>query len=240
MAQADWIELADALSVASLRRGVTAEVTPPPPGTGFVFAYNSIDAQARGAHGWAVALPDFDPMAAGGSIRGCVKRVGSPGNVGMTPLLYISAEDSPPSVNSRAYILGLGDSDPYEVVLAKGVIASGLPGAAATDVTVLRRSSAQYSMGDDRWHNMRLDAIVEPCGDVLLKVFANDLVAHPLGTTPDWQPIVGMADFVDGITGIASGSAPLILGGWCGFAFAVAAAVNRRGAFRALQADRSA
>ena len=49
-------------------------------------------------------------------------------------------------------------------------------------------------------------------GDVVLKVFRNDLVAHPLGSAPDWQAVSGMADFIDDHLGINSGSQPLTSG----------------------------
>ena len=243
MGQVDWLDLDNALAEADLQRGVTAGVAPPPGAGNFVYAYNSVDNDVAGAHGKYVDLTDFNPTGSGptvadggGSVRGAIKRVGSPGNTGMTPMLFFCCQDNPPSVNSVAYILGLSDSDPYEITLVKGIISSGIV-VADENVTILRSSSQQYSMGDDLWHHLRMDAIVQPNGDVLLQVFANDLVAHPLGSTPDWQPIQGMADYIDDVVQINSGSAPY-LGGFVGYAFAVSNALNRRGAFKAIQAYR--
>jgi hypothetical protein len=133
-------------------------------------------------------------------------------------------------------MLGLSDNTPYSIVLAKGQIVEGLR-LDAENVHILRTGSAQYNMGDGLWHHLRLDAIVEPNGDVLLKCYANDLVAHPINTTPTWQAIAGMADYIDDVNHINSGSAPL-WGGCCGFAFSVHQALNRRGAFDGLQALR--
>ncbi|MGD2043584.1 MAG: hypothetical protein PVJ28_08040 [Acidimicrobiia bacterium] len=243
MGQADWADLDNALAEADLQRGVTAGVTPPPGAGNFVYGYNSVSNEVIGAHGKYVDLADFNPTGSGpsvadggGSVRGCVKRVGSPGNTGMTPMLFFCCQDNPPSVNSVAYILGLSDADPYEITLVKGIISSGIV-ADDENVTILRSSSAQYSMGDDLWHHLRLDAIVQPNGDVLLQVFANNLTTNPLGSTPSWQPIAGMADYIDDAKRINTNSEPL-LGGFVGWAFAVSNSLNRRGAFKAIQAYR--
>lgn len=44
--------------------------------------------------------------------------------------------------------------------------------------------------------------IVNDNGDVVLKVLRNDLDAHPLGSSPDWQPVPGMVEFIDDHLGI--------------------------------------
>jgi hypothetical protein len=243
MGQADWGTLDDVLAVADLARGVTAGIVPPSGGGSFVYGYNT-RSDAVGAHGKFVNLATFNPTgggltppAGGGSITGCSKRVASVGNVGMSPMLYFCLEPAAtPTVNDWAYILGLSDADPYHIVLAKGPLVGGLVDDAA-DLTILRTSSAQYSMGDDLWHHLRLDAIVEPNGDVLLKVFENDLVGHPIGTAPTWVAIPGMADFIDDALEINSGSAPL-WGGYAGFAFATNGQIGRRGAFDAITVER--
>jgi hypothetical protein len=55
---------------------------------------------------------------------------------------------------------------------------------------------------------------------VVLHVFQNDLEAQPLGASPDWQPVGGMAEFIDDHLGINSGSQPLTSGrGGFGCAF---------------------
>jgi hypothetical protein len=64
-------------------------------------------------------------------------------------------------------------------------------------------------------------------GDVVLSVFRNDLAKHPLGTAANWQPVAGMAPFIDDALAINSGSKPLT-SGRAGFGFAVSD-VTRRG-----------
>jgi hypothetical protein len=243
MGQADWGTLDDVLAVGDLARGVTAGIVPPSGGGSFVYGWNS-RSDAVGAHGKYVDLSGFNPTgggltppAGGGVITGAVKRVGSPGNTGMTPMLFFCLQGTPPpSVSDFAYIIGLSDADPYHIVLAKGPLVGGLVDD-ADDVTILRSSSSQYSMGDDLWHHLRLDAIVEPNGDVLLKVFSNDLVGHPIGVAPAWTAITGMADYIDDALEIASESAPL-WGGCAGFAFATNGQVGRRGAVDAVTVER--
>lgn len=242
MGQADWHELDSGLAAASLRRGVvfgTGGFVPPSGGGSFVFGYNSLVA-AKGAHGMYVVLPGFDPTgdglpppSGGGIVRGAVKRVASPGATGMSPLLFFAAQGT--SVNDRAYLLGLSDADPYEIVLAKAPIVAGLV-EADTNVTILRRSSAQYNLGDNLWHHLELQCIVEPNGDVLLKAQRSDLALHSI-MAPSFAPIPGMDDFVDDNLYVNTGSAPL-WGGRVGFAFAVNDQINRRGAFDGLQAYR--
>lgn len=244
MGYADWGDVGNSLTTADLARGVTAGLAPPDGGGSFVYGYNSLDGTVAGAHGKYVDLTGFTPTGTGpaapdggGSVRGCLKRVPSSNTVNFTPLLFFAAQGAPPSVDDVAYMLGLLDADPYEIVLAKGKIGGGIV-EGASDLVILRRSSAQYVVGDDEWHHLRLDCIVEPNGDVLLKMYENDLSAHPIGGTPDWQAIAGMSDFIDDRLQIASGSAPL-LGGYCGFAFAVSNGINRRGAFDAIEAYRA-
>jgi len=244
MGYADFADVGSSLSEASLARGVTAGITPPPGGGSFVYGYNSLDSDVVGAHGKYVDRPGFTPTGSGpatadggGVIAGVLKRYASSNNTGFTPMLFFALQGSPPTVNDMAYMIALSNEDPYRIVLAKGVLAAGVPGD-GEDMTVLRQSSEQFSMGDDLYHHVRLECIVQPNADVKLVVEGNDLTAHPLGTAPDWQPILGMDDFIDDRLQIATGSAPL-LGGYCGFAFAVNRALNRRGAFDGIEAYRN-
>lgn len=247
MGQYDWKDVGGSLSSASLARGVTNGIARPPSiiANDFVYGYNSLSGTVTGAHGKYIDLAGFTPTGSllsvpdgGGSIRGAMQRVSSPNNTGMTPMLFFCGQGAPVSVNDYCYILGLLDADPYQIALAKGKLVSGLV-ASDENVTILAQSSDQYAMGDGLYHHLRLDAIVEPNGDVLLKCFENDLVAHPIGDAPDWQPIPGFPTngVVDDVLQIETGTPPL-WGGYVGFAFQVADSLNRRGAFDAIEAYR--
>ncbi|MCK5643690.1 MAG: hypothetical protein KAJ19_23015, partial [Gammaproteobacteria bacterium] len=246
MGQQDWGDLEGSLEDADLKRGVTAEISGPNGTNGFVYGYNSMDSTVTGAHGKFVNLPGFVPTGSllsspdgGGSIRGAVRRVASPNNTGMTPMLFFCCQGGPPTVNDQVYMIGLSDSDPYKIVLAKGPIVGGIV-EAQEDTKILVSSSREYNIGDGLWHHIRMDAIVEPNGDVLLKCYESDMTINDL-QNPDWGIIGGFSaeGYIDGVLQINTGSAPL-WGGYVGFAFAVNQALNRRGAFDGLQATRDA
>lgn len=250
MGQLDWKDVGGSLSDASLARGVTAGIDRPPSDipNDFVYGYNSLDATVTGAHGKYVDLAGFTPTGTllsvpdgGGSVRGAVKRVSSPNNTGMSPMLFFCGQGAPVSVNDYCYALGLSDADPYEIVLAKTQLVSGLV-PDAENVTILARSASQYAMGDGLWHHLRLDSLVQPNGDVLLKCFENNLNTHPIGVLggPSWQAISGfpVEGVIDDALQILTGEPPL-WGGYVGFAFQVAASLNRRAAFDAIEVYRT-
>jgi hypothetical protein len=116
------------------------------------------------------------------------------------------------TTSDQAYILGLSDNDPSNIVLMKTSIGGGLD---PTQTTLILKISSDSFLWDT-WIHLRLDSIVNPNGDVVLKCFKNNL--KNLCTTPVWEPITGMADFVDDSLGIASSSNPLG-GGYGGFFF---------------------
>jgi hypothetical protein len=89
------------------------------------------------------------------------------------------------------------------------------------------KSSASFAQGT--WVHLRLDVIVNANGDVVLKVFRNDLTTRPIGSAPEWQPVAGMLEFIDDQLAINSGTQPLTSGRG-GFGFAVKD-VTRRGYF---------
>jgi hypothetical protein len=130
-------------------------------------------------------LASFAPMAKGGSIRGVVQRGPGGGPTGFSPFLFLCCQGN--SVNDSAYLLGLSDDDPHRIVLRKGAVTAGLPDADGPGV--LLKSAASFAQAT--WLHLRLDVIVNTNGDVVLKVFQNDLAAHALGTPPDWQPVSG-------------------------------------------------
>jgi hypothetical protein len=226
MGQADWSYLNQGLDVAIVDRGVTAGIPRPPGGGGFLYAFNSLSA-ATGAVALFANLEGFAPMAKGGSIRGALQRGPGGGPTGFSPFVFLCCQGT--SVNDSAYLLGLSDDDPHRIVLRKGAIAVGLPDADGPGV--LLKSSASFAQAT--WLHLRLDVIVNGNGDVILKVFQNDLLVHPLGAPPSWQPVAGMVEFIDDHLAINSGSQPLTSGRG-GFGIAVKD-VTRRAYFDHLE-----
>ena len=112
-----------------------------------------------------------------------------------------------------------------------GAATTAYPGPTADGPGVLLKSAASFAQAT--WLHLRLDVIVNTNGDVVLKVFQNDLALHALGTPPDWQPVSGMVEFIDDHLGINSGSQPLTSGRG-GFGFSVKD-VTRRAYFDHLE-----
>ena len=213
MAELDFADLNDGLDVSEVDRGVTAGVDKPPGGGNFVFGFNSLVA-AAGAVAKKVSPQtgsNFDPLLKGGSIRGVVKRGASPGPIGWAPFLFIGHQGpNPGSVVDLSYMLGIEDAEPFRIVLRKATLDSGIP--LADESNSLWRSSDTTGLAEDKFFHLRLDMVVNLNGDVVLKVFENDLTQQPLGVAPVWQAIGGMADFIDDALGINTGSQPFVSG----------------------------
>lgn len=205
MAAVDWSYLQDGLDTATVDRGVTAGIARPAGGGDFLFAFNS-RAAVQGAVGLYANLPDFVPMAKGGSIRGAIQRGVGGGPMGFSPFLFLCCQGN--SVHDHAYLLGLSDEDPHRIVLRKGAVSAGI--ASADGSGVLLKSSESFEIGS--WLHLRLDVIVNENGDVILQAFYNNLDLHPLNQPPDWQPVPGMSEFIDDHLGINSGVHPLSSG----------------------------
>jgi len=219
MASTDWTYMNDGLDAASVDRGVTAGIARPPGGGDFLFAFNSL-AAVEGAVALFANQVNFAPMSKGGSIRGCIQRGPGGGPLGFAPFFFACAQG--PSVNDSAYLLGLSDEDPHRIVLRKGALAGGIPDSDGAGV--LLASSESFAQGT--WLHLRLDVIANENGDVVLKVWRNDLAAHPLDQTPSWVLVPGMAQFIDDHLGINSGTQPLT-SGRAGFGVQVADVTRR-------------
>jgi hypothetical protein len=220
----DWTFLDDGLDAARVARGVTTGIARPPGGGNFVYGFNSLSTD-QGAVALFANLPDFAPMQKGGSVRGAIQRGVSGGRLRFAPFLFVGLQGS--SVNDSGYFLGLGDGDPHHIVLGKGALANGLADVAPGTNGVLRRSTAIFEPGS--WLHLRLDMVVNQNGDVLLQVFHNDLIAHPLSSPPNWVTVQGMDEFVDDALGVNSGTQPFTSGRG-GFGF-FTKDVARRGSF---------
>jgi hypothetical protein len=232
MAQADWTVLTGALAISSLDRGVTSAITPPNGGGTFIYGFNSLDA-SDGVSGLYCNLANYNPTAVnkGGQIRGAIKRGISGGVDDFAPFLFIGLGG--PDVSDTAYLLGLGDGDPYHIVLSKAALTDGLPDVTPGTSGVLRRSTATYS--PDTWHHLCLEMVVNLNGDVILNCYESDPGSHTV-TAPSWAAIAGMTAYIDDCIQVNSGSAPLT-SGRMGFAMWSAASA-RRGYFDHIEALR--
>ena len=101
-------------------------------------------------------------------------------------------------------------------MLRKGSILGGIGDSEGAGV--LLHSSESFLNGT--YLHVKLEAVYNQNGDVVLNVAMNDLEANPLDQDPVWEEIPGMPRFIDDITGINSGSAPLAPGR-AGFGFSV-------------------
>ncbi len=238
MADTDWADVSGILTSAALAFGSTGALTPPNGGGTFVYGYNSLDGTVSGAHGKFIDDTNFKPTGTGlsnpdggGQISGTIKRLPLASYTGFTPYLFACAQGAPPSVNDTAYMIGLSDESPYRIVLAKATLNTTLSAGATS---ILAQSTAQYAIADDDWHHLRLDVIVQPNKDVLLKVYDNDLTVNNVAA-PVWVAVPGISDYIDDALQINTGSAPL-LGGYWGFGLALQEALNAGAAFDAIRA----
>ena len=242
MAQADWTELTNSAGSTIISRGVTAGVPRPPGGGSFLYGFNSLLVEP-GTVGLFANQANFAPTPAnkGGSVSGAIKKGVSGGNTGFAPLFFIGLQG--PDVSDQGYVLGLGNGDPYHIVLAKMALSSMLEDLAPdpTQNGVLLRSTASYAV--DTWHHIRLDMIVQGSDDVLLQCFQNDLDTNDV-TSPTWVTIPGMegpqspaiTGFVDDSLSVNTGSAPFT-SGRIGFGMR-SEDVTRRGFFDYLVVER--
>jgi hypothetical protein len=227
VASNDWTTLGNGLLSPNVEHGVTAGITGPNGGGSFCYAVNSLT-NVQGVVG-RYASPqspntDFNPLLKGGEITAALQRGVGGGQTGMAAMLFALLQGT--DVSDDAYILGLADGDPSHIVLRKGSLALGLPDEAPDPDGangILRRSTATYAPGT--WVHLRLEAVVNDNGDVVLNCYQNDLTANTVDA-PNWEPIPGMAQFIDDLAGVNTGSTPYA-SGRIGFAARVEDSVRR-------------
>jgi hypothetical protein len=153
---------------------------------------------------------NFNPLVKGGDIRGAVQRAVGGGVTDFSAFFFALLGGT--AFTDEAYLLGLSDGDPSHIELRKGTISSGLPDEAPNPTgpnKIIRRSTATIAVGT--WVHLRLEAVVNTNGDVVLNCYQNDLVANAV-TAPVWTTIPGMASFTDDALGIATGTLPYTSG----------------------------
>lgn len=201
MAESDFALGADALSSsATTANPVTSAVVALPNGNDgdFVLGIHSIT-NDPGVVFYYSTSASFAPAAKGGTVHLALQKGASAGDDKHSPFIFLGLGGT--GSTSRAYMLGLDEGATPRLALRKGSLAAGLPAVAPGSQGVLRRSSSTFSIG--AWLHLRLDAILQPNGDVTLKVFQSDLGAHSI-QSPVWTAVTGMADFTDDAGGINS------------------------------------
>ena len=205
------------------RRGVTSGTVKPAGGGTYVFGFNTVSATA-GSVALYTSQGAFVPVASGGIITTAFCRGPSASPTQYSHYVFIGAQGT--GLSDNAYMLGLSDNNPSSLVLRKGTIASGLVDGEEGDAGIIRKSADTFTEGT--WLHVRLDMIVNPSGDVILKVWQSDLSVNDVDA-PVWAGVDGMDDFVDDALGINSGTAPYV-SGYMGFGFQ-SAALSRRAFF---------
>lgn len=221
MAEANWSVLTNSISIATIDRGVSVSPSKPNGGGDFVYGFNSLS-NTPGAVGLYVNTVNFNPMAEGGSIRGAIRRGASGGPESFSPFFFIGAQGN--DIEDLAYLIGLSDDDPHNIVIRKGAINEGIPAGAVGTNGILAKSSASFA--NDTWLHVRLDMIVNTNGDVILQAFQNNLAANAV-TAPVWTPIGGASEVVDDALQVLTSTPPLT-SGRVGFGFQ-SADTTRRG-----------
>lgn len=205
---------------------MTSAVVAPAGGGSWVYATHSL-VSAAGIVALYSGLTNFSPMAKAGDVSAAVYKTGS-----LCSAFVFVCLNGQGSANS-AYILGLSDDSPAHIVLRKGQIVNGLPDVAPGSQGVLRRSAA--TVADATWVHIKLEAISEPGGDVVLNVYQSDLSLYDVDA-PVWAAVAGMASFTDDALQVNSGSAPLT-SGRVGFG-SVSSEINRIAAFDEIVTNR--
>lgn len=200
MASSDWSLFSDVLSTGVVARNpvTSAVVTPPNGGGDFSFGMHS-RTNDPGVVAYYSVLTNFSPTAKGGVISGCIQKGVGAGADDFSCWLFICCGGT--ATTNLAYMLGLDDSATPRLVLRKGQLTNGIPAVAPGAQGILRRSSATFEIGE--WLHVRLDAVRQPTGDVLLQVFKSDLADNAVNS-PVWEAVDGLTDFTDDAGGINS------------------------------------
>lgn len=231
MATADWTLLANVLGAPACARGVTAGSSKPNGGGTFTYGFNTLT-NDPGAVALYTNQNNFAPAALGGIMTGALVRALSGGNTKFSAFLFVGCTGT--DVADSAYMLGLSDGDPCHIELRKGAISGGLPDESPGGVSkILRRSTELVAI--DTWMHLKLEAVTNANGDVVLNVYKSDLGAHAV-SAPVWTAIPGMAQFIDDALAVNTGTVPLTAG-YMGFGVQVSD-VARRAYFDQLTAAR--
>lgn len=124
MAQANFVLVANGLTVAQVDSGVIHTKDPPPGGGSFIFAFNTIVASAPGVQAYRSAVAGFSPLLIGGTVRAALKRGLTAASAGFEPFLFIGLATD--DVDDFAYCIGLEEAQPARVLLRRGLLSEGV------------------------------------------------------------------------------------------------------------------
>lgn len=224
MASTDYTFVDDAISAASIVRGVVTSAVIPMVNGGSSFAYAAHSlANSPGVVALYFNGASFVPTAKGADLSAAIYKGGAGGSL-FSAYIFVCLNGT--SSTNSAYILGLSDTEPAHLELRKGSLATGLPDQAPGTNGVLRRSTATFALGT--WLHVRLECVLEPTGDIVCNVYKSDLTANVV-TSPVWVAVPGMAPVTDDFLQVNTGSAP-IAGGRMGIGTTMAEG-NRIAAF---------
>lgn len=201
MSSSQWSQVSDGLSSSLLAvNPVTSAVVALPNGNdgSFVFGFHSITNDV-GVSAYYSTQSGYAPTSKQGRLSAALQKGVGAGNDKHSPFIFLGLGGT--GSTNMAYMLGLDESATPRIVLRKGQLANGLPAVAPGSQGVLRRSSSTISIGT--WIHLKIDAILQPGGDVLIQCFQNDIVANGVDS-PVWTAIAGISDFTDDAGGINS------------------------------------
>lgn len=233
MSDTDWTILDGSLDKSVLDRGNATTVLDPD-GNKTCYGLSS-RVVAEGAGGLFCSAPDlfggdskFTPTQSdsgdprGGRIQGLIQRGPSGSPTSFAPMFFIGLQG--PSVDDEGYLLGLSDSNPHFIVLRKGKISEGIPNSDVGTDGVLAKGSEAFP--PEKWHQLRLDAVLNENGDVTIICRQSDVDVQGM-ENPLWTHIPGIGEAtIDDVLGVRSGTVPFAQGRM-GFALQVSDVARR-------------
>lgn len=187
----------------------TLELGTPVAADPFVFGFNSNTVSVAAFTGRVYDRTGVTFTSGSGSVA-VIRKITSV--VGGSVFVFTSLGDgvADGTGDDICYKFGLQDgASPTALVLCKGKLSEGIPAGdvGTTSGTTILLSKSSSTFASSAWVHIRLGATVQNGGDVVLEPL---LSSNGNFTGPVFAAIPGMsAQFVDGITQIATGSAPL-------------------------------
>lgn len=124
MALANFALVANGLLVSQVDSGVIHLEDAADGGGNFVFAFNTILANAPGVQAYRSAVTGYAPLTNGGTVRAALKRGLTAISAGFDHFIFIGLATD--DVGDFAYCLGLEEAQPARVLLRRGLLSEGV------------------------------------------------------------------------------------------------------------------